>query len=123
LAKAYVAQREWGEAEQCYRRAEQLDPAHADYYQRFVDNLDRAVQIEKEIPALRAQAERDPSSVAEWDQLGRAYATLLDWDDALDCFRHVLKLEPAPGDPTVQTEVTIAEQQRAAGVPAHPGGH
>jgi protein O-mannosyl-transferase len=123
LAKAYVAQREWAEAEQCYRRAQQLDPEHADYYQHFIDNLDRAVQIEKEIPALRAQAERDPSSVAEWDQLGRAYATLLDWDDALDCFRHVLKLEPAPGDPTVRTEVTIAEQQRAAGVPAHPGGH
>ena len=123
LAKAYVAQREWAEAEQCYRRAQQLDPEHADYYQHFADNLDRAVQIEKEIPALRAQAERDPSSVAEWDQLGRAYATLLDWDDALDCFRHVLKLEPTPGDPAVLAEVAIAERQRGAATSTRASGH
>jgi tetratricopeptide (TPR) repeat protein len=122
LAKAYVAQRDWAEAEQCYRRVEQLDPAHAEYYQHFVDNLDRAVQIEKEIPALRAQAERDPNSIAEWDQLGRAYATMLDWDDAIDCFRHVLKREPAPGDPAVLAEVAIAEKQRSAAVNTQVGG-
>jgi tetratricopeptide (TPR) repeat protein len=123
LAKAYVAQREWAEAEQCYRRAQQLDPEHADYYQHFVDNLDRAVQIENEIPALRAQAERARNSVAEWDQLGRAYATLLDWDNAIDCFQRALKLEPAPGDPAVLAELRIATQQRDAAERTLPAAH
>jgi protein O-mannosyl-transferase len=112
LAKAYVAQWQWADAERCYRSAEQMDPAHASYYQHFVDNLERAEQIEGEIPSLRAQADRDQNSVAEWDQLGRAYATVLDWDKALDCFRHVLKLEPAPGDPAVLAEVGIAAAQK-----------
>jgi tetratricopeptide (TPR) repeat protein len=122
LAKAYVAQRDWADAEQCYRRAEQLDPENADYYQHFVENLVRAEKIEDEIPALRAQAERDPNSIAEWDQLGRAYATLLDWDNAIACFRHVLKLEPAPGDPAVLAEVAIAEKQRSAALGTNLGG-
>jgi tetratricopeptide (TPR) repeat protein len=123
LAKAYVAQHQWSEAAECYRRAEQMDSSHADYYQHFVDNLERAEQIEREIPSLRAQAERDQRSTAEWDQLGRAYATVLDWDNALDCFRHVLKLEPAPGDPAVLAEIGIVEQQRRAALGANPGGH
>jgi protein O-mannosyl-transferase len=112
LAKAYVAQRQWSEAAECYRRAEQMDSAHASYYQHFVDNLDRAEEIEKEIPSLQEQAERDPKSAAKWDQLGRAYATVLDWDNALDCFRHVVKIEPAPGDPAVLAEVAIAATQK-----------
>ncbi|MGB6200096.1 MAG: hypothetical protein WBF35_11155 [Candidatus Acidiferrales bacterium] len=123
LASAYVAQRRWADAEQCYRRAEQLDSAHADYYQHFVENLERAERIEQEIPSLREQAERDPSATAEWDQLGRAYATVLDWDNAIACFRHVLKLEPAPGDPAVLAEVRIVEQQRQAAVGVNPGDH
>jgi tetratricopeptide (TPR) repeat protein len=112
LAKAYVAQREWAAAADCYRTAERMDSAHANYYQHFVDNLERAEQIEREIPSLRAQANRDQNSVAEWDQLGRAYAAVLDWDNALDCFRHALKFEPAPGDPAELAEVGVAAQQK-----------
>jgi tetratricopeptide (TPR) repeat protein len=112
LAKAYVAQRQWSEAAETYRSAAQMDTAHADYYQHFVDNLERAEQIEREIPSLRERADRDQNSVAEWDELGRAYATVLDWDNALACFRHVLGIEPAPGDPAVLAEVGIAAQQK-----------
>jgi cytochrome c-type biogenesis protein CcmH/NrfG len=90
-----------------------LDPADAAEYQDFVANLDRAQEIETEIPSLRAQAERNPSSIADWDLLGRAYGTLLDWSDAIDCFRHVLKLEPPPGDPAVQADLATALRQQS----------
>jgi protein O-mannosyl-transferase len=113
LATAYVNQHEWAEAEQCYLRAAELDPADAAEYQDFVANLDRAQEIETEIPSLRAQAERNPSSIADWDLLGRAYGTLLDWSDAIDCFRHVLKLEPPPGDPAVQADLATALRQQS----------
>jgi tetratricopeptide (TPR) repeat protein len=112
LAKVYVDERRWGDAEQCYRRAAQLDPDHAFYYQHFIDNLVRAEKIQAEIPSLREQAERDPSSIADWNLLGHAYATLLDWDNAIACFQHILKLQPAPGDPAVLADLATSEQRK-----------
>ncbi|MGD0839932.1 MAG: tetratricopeptide repeat protein [Candidatus Acidiferrales bacterium] len=112
LANAYVGQRQWAYAELSYRRAAQLDPDHAFYYQHFIDNLVRAEKIQAQIPSLRKQAERDPKSVADWNLLGHAYATLLDWDNAVACFQHILKLQPAPGDPAVLADLATSEQQK-----------
>ena len=112
LATVYVDERQWSDAELCYRRAVQLDPDHAAFYQHYIDNLVRAENIAAQIPSLRAQAERDPRSVTNWNLLGHAYATLLDWDNAIACFQHILKFQPPPGDPNVLADLGTAQQQK-----------
>lgn len=110
LAKAYVGEREWLEAERCYKRAAELEPSKAGYYEQLAQMAASGAQGQEEIAKLRDSVSLHPESLDLWNQLGRAYARLSQWDDAIACFQEILKR--APGDVSTLLELSVAAQAK-----------
>lgn len=108
LGKAYVGAHEWREAERCYRRTAQLDPSKAGYYEHLADMAASGAQGQEEIARLRDAVAQHPESLDDWNQLGRAYAKLSQWSDAIACFQEILKHKP--GDVPTLLELSVAAQ-------------
>jgi protein O-mannosyl-transferase len=110
LAKAYVGEHEWRGAEKCYQRAAQLDPTQASYYEHLADTAASGAQGQEEIARLRGAVSQHPESLDDWNELGRAYARLSQWDDAISCFQEILKRKP--GDVPALLELSVAAQAK-----------
>jgi tetratricopeptide (TPR) repeat protein len=102
LAEAHVAQAvykegydwDWAGAEREYRRALELNPAHANAHLRYAANLIVVGRFEEAISQAKRALELEPVSVAISTVLGVAYHYGRRYDQAVEQYGKTLAMDP-----------------------------
>ncbi len=85
-------ERDWAEAERCFRKAYDLAGGHFGYCLGTALNF--LGRFKESLPILREQAERIQPDAMSWFQLGVAYGDLGQSAQAIDAYEKALVLNP-----------------------------
>lgn len=117
-------ERDWVEAERCFRKAYDLEGAHYGYC--LGTALSFLGQYEESLPLLLEQARVHQPDAMSWFQVASAYASLSRWLQAIDAYERAVALNPSyalaifdlggahwnSGDVATATEVWTAAVER-----------
>jgi len=112
LAQAYAMAGRHADAQQSYRRAQRLAPAHWPYAQGAAIALAQQGKAEEAEPLLRRLAERHPQQAAPWYNLGNVQLQLGKAGDAEQSFQTALQRDPDDPDTRLSLGTAWHRQSR-----------
>ncbi len=98
LAGLQGAKGQFAEAEASCRRALELDAAYTEARFRLANALDAQGRKDEALAHYEAMLEASPEFAHGWNNAGVCLQSMRRYDEAADCFRRAVKLEPAVAD-------------------------
>lgn len=85
-------EKDWGEAERCFRNAYQL--AGGEYGYCLAIALKALERFDESVPLLLEQVESAQPDAMSWFQLGGSYSSLGSWAEAIEAYTRALTVDP-----------------------------